>query len=202
MKKYIIIGVLILVGCFIVYSIVFKPSKEDLEIATQGYLKEEYKKAEALYKEDSIYYSSFANIKTYTEALFNKVEYKTPVDIVCKERKDLVNEMANPEEVARRLTWAMKNRGGILTLKIYANTYNGANTGNYRVVIVDNDNREVYREDLESSKADVWDASGFGNKYWNLANVRLKDKVTFPFKVYLINLLDSSRSEFTITTTE
>lgn len=202
MKKNVIIGLSIILGCFIVYAIISKPSKEDLEIATEKHLKEEYNKAETLYKEDSIYYSQFNNIKINTEALFNKLEYETPIDIVCKERKDLINEMANPEEVTRRLIWAMKNRGGVLTLKIYANTYNGANTGNYRVVIVDNDNKEVYREDLESSKADIWDASGFGNKYWNLACVRLKDKVTFPFKVYLINLLDSSRSEFTITTTE
>lgn len=155
----------------------------------------------SLFMEDSIYYSGFDTILVSSEALFNTIEYETPLHRVKKERKDLINEMATAEEVTRRLSWAMGDRGGVLTIRIYATTYSGANTGNYRIVIEDAKGKEVYREDLKSSEASVWDASSYGKKYWNLTSVHLKNRILLPFKVHLIDMMRSTREEFIINRT-
>ena len=200
MKK-ILIGISVVIAALIVITFIhvyirpFGLTEEDQMKSKERYQQERYSNAKALYLEDSIYYSNFKDISASTEAIWDKVEYKTPTVLVEKKRKDLISKMATPEDIKQELTWAMGNRGGVLDIKIYATTYEGANTGNYRIVITDMDSKELYREDLESRNAL---ATNYDRKFQNSATVRLKDRMPIPFKVYIINLLSSSREEFII----
>ena len=205
MKK-ILIGISIVIAALIVITLIneyTRPTGEDRKRFMEEYLQKEYSEAETLYLEDSIYYSNFKDISVSTEAIYNRIKYETPIVLVEKKRKDLISKMATPEDIVEKLTWVMETRGGVLGIEIYATTSDGANTGNYRIVITDMDSKELYREDLKSNRAQAGSHDhSFGKEYWNLASVYLEDRMPIPFKVYLINLLSSSREEFIVNQAE
>ena len=157
-------------------------------------------KLETNFLNDSLYYSKFekftvSKISETNDETRNTLEYESLLEIVNDGKEDIKKKMPSQEDANQTMKWLKSSRGGHLTFNLEGITSDMANTGNYRVVIVDTNDEEIYREDLSRDHGNY---SSGRYPYWNIAIVSPEKILEFPVKVYLINLITGNRDEFSI----
>ena len=111
---------------------------------------------------------------------------------LCEKAK---NELWNSERLREEALGLP--HGGRITIYIEAKTIGAANTKYWEYVIRTFDDKEILREE-GSDEIPEFKTSEFGTIWWNINVVDLQDKVSLPVKVFVINKLQNTRSEYII----
>lgn len=124
-----------------------------------------------------------------------EVEYLSHDYLVKETKKKSEVEMWTDSKFSEEQSYLPK--GGLIKIQITASTIGHANTEYWSYIIQDMEGNEIIRQHGEDNIPNHT-TSSYGTTWWNIDVVYLKDELSGPIKLFVIDELMSKRSEFII----
>jgi len=153
-----------------------------------------------------IFFSSCASVGSKLTKYGSTVEIsenQASASIKFKSHKVLYKELEENEKIQLWTKEKMESqvlllpKGGYIIVEVRGLTIGSANTKWWEYIVQTMDGEEILRKQGEDEIPE-FTSSQYGTTWWNLELLYLKDEITEPFKVFVIDKLNNKRSAFVV----